>query len=72
MSKQAVSSIVDKIGSQRIAEALSVTSHSIRAAKTSGAMPASWYARVRTLCEAEGIDCPLTAFNFKTPDEAAS
>lgn len=72
MSKQAVINITDKLGADAICSGLSVTNHSVRHARFTGAFPAAWYRQLKEMCEAEGIDCPLSAFNFKSPTSRPS
>ena len=63
-------SISDDLGAHVMASALGVSSHSIRYARTEGTFPASWYFIISGLCSGAGIDCPMSAFNWKTPVDA--
>lgn len=65
MSKDAVKKITDELGTRAIQDALDVSSHSVRYARTSGLFPASWYAPLLTLCNDRDIECPLEAFNWR-------
>lgn len=46
---------------------LGVKERSVRLARERGVFPASWYPQVKAACERLGLECPLGAFNFKTP-----
>jgi hypothetical protein len=70
MSKEAVKKITAELGTEAIQEALDVSSHSVRAARTSGVFPASWYGPLLSLCRERGIDCPLEAFNWRDGNAA--
>jgi hypothetical protein len=48
---------------------LGVTKHAIRAARRFGSFPASWYAPLADMCERAGIECPIEAFNWRTPSQ---
>ncbi|QDP64874.1 MAG: hypothetical protein Unbinned5081contig1001_31 [Prokaryotic dsDNA virus sp.] len=64
--------IAQQIGRKEISEALGVGIKAISNACVAGSFPASWYAEIKALCDERGIDCPLCAFNFKTPSPKAS
>jgi hypothetical protein len=70
MNKHPVITITDALGADAMSQRLGVTPHSIRHARATKAFPASWYAPLLDMCAAAGIDCPLNAFNWKTPNEA--
>lgn len=76
MNKPAVKRITDAIGTDPLCRRLSVSEHSIRHARTTGVFPASWYAPVDEMCRSIGIECPKSAFNFKSiaaaPEREAS
>lgn len=72
MNKPAVISITDAITSDRICKELGVTHHSVRYARTTGLFPASWYAPLLDLCGDAGVECPMSAFNWKAFDDAPS
>jgi len=67
MNKAAVHQITDALGSHEIEDALNVSRHSIRYARTEGVFPASWYGPLSAMCRNAGIECPLSAFNWKAP-----
>jgi hypothetical protein len=71
MSKDSVGQIVSQIGATRLAAELGVSHHSIRAAKTAGSFPASWYMTIRRLCEEADAACPVAAFNWRRAESAA-
>lgn len=72
MSKKNVNQIIEAIGQDAIVSALGVSTHSVRHAKFAGSMPANWYVSVKDLCDAQGIDCPVSAFNFKQMQSEAT
>jgi hypothetical protein len=61
------SDICDALGRKAIKEALGVTKASVSHAVREKSFPASWYPVIRDMCEARGIECPVEAFNFKSP-----
>ena len=65
MKHHAVDHIISTIGSEVIEQALDVSSHSVRAAKTKRQFPANWYWPLKSLCEETGIPCPGSAFNWR-------
>lgn len=65
MKKNAVHHIIDTLTGEAICAALDVSPHSIRYARTSRQFPASWYRPIKEMCDAVGIPCPLSAFNWK-------
>lgn len=71
MNKPAVLTITDAIPSADMQRALGVTEHSIRHARFTGLFPASWYGPLVELCEGAGIECPMSAFNWKSPEHMA-
>lgn len=64
-AKAEANAIVAIIGPQAICDALGVGGHSVRHALFVGKFPSNWYLGILMLCEAAGIDCPLTAFTWK-------
>lgn len=60
-----VSSICDKVGRPVVARRLGVGLTAVSNAVVAGVFPASWYAGVKSLCDERGIDCPMSAFNWK-------
>lgn len=65
MNKAAVHHITNTLGTSGICEALGVTGHSVRYARTTGAFPASWFDALSKMCAAAVIPCPRDAFNWK-------
>lgn len=65
MTKIAVKSIIEGLSVDTICAKLHVSHHAVRYAKTDGIFPAAWYAGLLELCQLAGIDCPLSAFNWK-------
>ncbi len=59
-----ISEICDTIGRKRLAQALGVGRTQVSNAAVADVFPARWYAVVKALCDAEGIECPLTLFSF--------
>jgi len=62
----AVTEIINIIGGGRIAAELGVTAHAVRHVKGAGAFPASWYRHLLSLCDEHDIDCPMTAFSWRS------
>lgn len=65
MNKPAVREITDTLATDALCARLGVKPHSIRHARTTGTFPASWYAPLKAMCDAAGIECPMSAFNWK-------
>ena len=65
--KNTVHTITDALGSATICARLGVKPRSVRLARTEGRFPSSWYAEMAAMCGDAGIDCPLDAFNWKSP-----
>lgn len=66
------SEVCDKLGRKRMADCLGVGVTTISNAAVSGAFPAKWYAVVKKLCSADGIECPDELFNFIKPASGAA
>ena len=65
--------LADRIGRAIIAETLGVTVDAVAVSiKRGGKLPAAWFPVVRDLCVARGIECPESAFNWKSPSSAPS
>lgn len=71
MSKEIVKNIADSLGDDFIARRCGVSEHSVRSARWRGQFPASWFTVVKAACDAEGLPCPVEAFNFKSPSADA-
>lgn len=67
MSKEIVKTIADALGDDLISQTCGVSDHSVRNARWQGRFPASWFVALEAACIAKGIDCPRSAFNFKSP-----
>jgi hypothetical protein len=63
------SEICDALGRKTIKEALGVTKASVSHAASAGSFPASWYPIIKGLCDTRGLECPVDAFNFKSPSQ---
>lgn len=72
MNKPAILNITNTLGSDAICEALGVTQHSVRAARTTGLFPASWYDTLFSMCIEAGIPCPRNAFNWRAAAKKTS
>lgn len=64
--------IAGAIGRKKLAAALEVGETAIGNAVVRGAFPASWYPVVSALAKDSGVDCPMSAFNWKTSEPAPS
>lgn len=62
------SEICDRIGRKKLAERLGVGRTAISNAAVDGRFPAKWFMVIKTLCDEEGVECPLLLFNFVTAD----
>ena len=65
MNRPFVHQIVREVGQGALASLIGVSVHSIRYAKTTGIFPSSWYPSVLRLASERGLECPLSAFNWK-------
>ena len=64
--------IIESIGRKRIREALGIGETAISNVLSRGRrFPASWYGPLKDLCDREGVDCPISAFNWKTAQKVA-
>jgi hypothetical protein len=64
--------ITDTLGSEAMQRRLGVSHHAIRAARTAGKFPAAWYDVLDGMCRDAGLDCPRSAFTFKSSSHAPS
>ena len=63
--------LADQIGRTTIAERLGVSVDAVSVSiKRGGKFPSGWFPVVRDLCAARGVDCPESAFNWKSPSSA--
>ena len=51
---------------------LDVKERSLRLVRERGVFPSSWYTILKSVCDAEGVECPVSMFNFKSPSPNAS
>lgn len=64
--------IINRIGRKRIRLALGVGETAIsNVLSRGGRFPASWYGPLKELCDREGVDCPISAFNWRTGGKVA-
>ena len=59
--------IASALGQRQIAEAVGVVPTAVNNAVMRGSFPASWFTVIRAMCEENGLDCPESAFNFRSP-----
>ena len=64
--------ICDLLGRKVMAAELGVGLTAVSNASVEGRFPAKWYVAVRKMCEAAGIDCPESLFNFVLPSTSSS
>lgn len=62
--------IADTLTQRAIAQRLGLGVTAVNNAVKRGVFPASWFPVVREMCREADIDCPETAFNFKTAGAA--
>ncbi len=62
-----VRNIAARLTYASIADRVSVSPAAVSMQISKGMFPASWYVEIKKMCEAEGIECPVNAFNFKSP-----
>lgn len=67
MNKSAVNTVIDALGVAAICQQVGVGEHSVRAAKSAGEFPASWFNLLEEMCVLAGCPCPREAFSFKGP-----
>jgi len=65
--KAEVNTIVATLTADAMCAALGVGRHAVRYARFTGTFPGNWYGTLLPMCMAAGIECPLTAFTWKTP-----
>ena len=64
--------IIEGIGRTQIREALGIGETAIsNVLSRGGRLPASWYGPLKELCDREGVDCPISAFNWRTGGKVA-
>jgi sialic acid synthase SpsE len=57
--------IINELGRASVGEAVGLGEKSISRAAVDGSFPASWYAALKKLCDQNGIECPVSAFNMR-------
>ena len=67
MNTIATKRIVETLGSAEIQKAFDVGVRTVQQAQKKGQFAASWYNWMEARCIEEGIPCPRSAFNWKTP-----
>lgn len=70
MNKPAIHQIIDAIGADHLCQRFGVSAHALRFARFKGEFSGSWYAPLKEMCDAGGIDCPLDAFIWKDVQDA--
>lgn len=70
MNHKATHQITDALGTDKIAAHFGVSERTVRLARTTGEFAASWYKDLAILTKDAGIECPMDAFNWKSPDHA--
>jgi len=64
--------IIESIGRRRLRQALGVGETAISNVLSRGRrFPASWYGPLKELCDREGVECPISAFNWKSAGKVA-
>lgn len=69
MNLPAVKQITRAMGAEEAERRLGVGRRSLRLAREREVFPASWYPQIRDFCEERGLNCPMDAFNWKSPSE---
>ena len=71
MSKHpAVLQIIENVPAEVICARLNVKDRSIRLARERGVFPSSWFPIMAKICAEHGQECPLEAFNWKSPSSS--
>lgn len=63
--------IIEAVGTRRIAARVGVVETAVINAKRKPLLPGRWYAPVKELCDEDGIDCPIEAFNWSRAENEA-
>lgn len=70
MSKMTAKQIIGALGREELSKALGVTRGAINAASNkgeNGILSASWYAKIKSMCDKIGMPLPLDVFSWKSP-----
>lgn len=69
-NKNAVSvgDICNALGRKAIADAMSVRVTAVSNAVVDNRFPSKWYLVIKSLCDAQGMDCPVSLFSFEKPE----
>lgn len=70
-SKSTVHHIVQTLGRENIESRLGVSKYSLFAAKRDRLFPAAWFDVLDEMCRERGIECPRSAFRFRSSESAA-
>lgn len=62
--------IVNQIGRADIARLVGVGLPAVSNAIRRGKLPTAWFPAIKAECEARGLECPESAFNWKTSEAA--
>ena len=68
MSSKPASKIIEQLGDDVFIAELGFTKRNLRHVRTTGRFAAGRYRDVKAICDAHGVQCPLSAFNWKEPD----
>lgn len=69
MTDYNASHIIKRLGDDILIEKLGFTQRNLRHVKSTGKFSGNWYASVKSLCDAHGIYCPLSAFKWFAHDK---
>lgn len=62
--------IIKHLGADAITERLGVTKYSVRHARSANLFPGIWYPSILMMCCEQGLDCPMSAFNWRSQEDA--
>ena len=66
MDRNFAAKLIDEIGHDVLCSQLGFTERNLRHVRSTGQFAAQWYPPVKELAEVRGVDCPLSAFSFKS------
>lgn len=61
--------IIEGLGAERIKAMFGAADRTIRHAQATGRFAAGWYGPLKKACDEAGIECPMEAFNWKSPEQ---